>query len=730
MNTITESGAQVSLDEYTGWLEEIREQPEWRRKADREMDYCDGNQLDSDILARMKEIGIPPAVEPLMGPTIDGVLGLEVKSRGDWKVVPDSQTDSDEVADALNYKLHQAEAKSGADVACSNAFATQIKVGAGWAHVTREQDPFKFPYLVEDVHRNEIFWDWHAKPDLSNARFLIRRKWFDKDIPKLMFQDKAELIEGASGGWLGMDYSAFTGDADGHEIDLFASLDQERGWPIEDQDWRDISRRRVCLIECWYRRWERALVLKSPDGRVVEYDKRKQIHEIAVAEGIAVPEWAILSRVRLSWWIGPHKLSDKPSPHSHGKFPYVPFWGKKEDRTGAPFGLARGMMYLQDQINALHSKSQWNMSARRIVRTKGAVIGSDQQLRQEAARPDADIILDERAMAAGGIFRVETDLQLTEQQFKRLQDSRDGLRRVGGIYSEFQGQNSNTTSGVQFNSQVEQSNQSLADILDNFKTARAAVGDLLLSLIIEDSIGKQEDIFIAGRGIREDKRITINAPAEENGIRYLNNDIERAKLSVVVDNVPSAASFKQQQLFSLSEAFKSAPAQFQPVMLPYLLALMDIPDREQLVKEIKAAASSATPEQIQEQIKKAVDDALAKARHAVDMERLRQQQPLIEAQTQKTIAEAVNKAVEGFFSSTQAANQIAMNPAVAPMADAMLLSAGFKDSNAAPIIPSVLAGVDAAQGFPQNTSPLFPANPAVGINDGIEGGEIDQGAPQ
>jgi hypothetical protein len=261
MSTLTESGAQVTLEEYTGWLEEIREQPEWRRKADREMDYCDGNQLDSEILERMKALGIPPAVEPLMGPTIDGVLGLEVKSRGDWKVIPDSQADSDEVADALNYKLHQAEAKSGADVACSNAFAPQIKVGAGWAHVTREQDPFRYPYLVEDVHRNEIFWDWYAKPDLSNARFLVRRKWFDKEIPKLMFPGKADLIEGASGGWLGMDYSAFTGDADGLEIDLFASADQERGWPIEDQDWRDINRRRVCLMECWYRRWERALVI-------------------------------------------------------------------------------------------------------------------------------------------------------------------------------------------------------------------------------------------------------------------------------------------------------------------------------------------------------------------------------------------------------------------------------------------------------------------------------------
>jgi hypothetical protein len=71
-----------------------------------------------------------------------------------------------------------------------------------------------------------------------------------------------------------------------------------------------------------------------------------------------------------------------------------------------------------------------------------------------------------------------------------------------------------------------------------------------------------------------------------------------------------------------------------------------------------------------------------------------------------------------------------MNPAIAPMADSMLLSAGMKDQDAAPIIPAAPAGVVATEGIPQNTSPLFPANPAVGLNDGIEGGEIDQGAPQ
>lgn len=727
MDTLKEP-AELTLEEFTQFLTEVRDQPPWRSKADKEADYCDGNQLDSEILARMRELGIPPAVEPLMGPTLDSVLGLEIRNRGDWKVLPDSQNDAEDVADALNYKLHQAEARSGADAACSEAFGPQIKVGLGWVYVGRAQDPFAFPYVVEAIHRNEIFWDWHAKPDLSNARYLIRRKWFDRRIPKLMFPDQAELIERAGSGWDNWGYETLAMDG-GESASLYVSAEQERGWTIEEQEWRDISRSRVCLYEIWYRRWERVLVMRSPDGRVVEYDNKNPKHLLVVAHGAVKVEWAIVSRVRLSWWLGPHRLDDRPSPYRHGRFPYVPFWGKREDRTGVPFGLARGMMYLQDQINALHSKSQWLLSARRVVRTKGAVMGSDEQLRNEVARPDADVILDDLAMRNGGIFKVETDLQLTQQQFQRLQDSRDGLRRVGGIYSEFQGQNSNTTSGVQFNSQVEQSNQSLADILDNFKAGRASVGDLLLSLILEDTIGKQESVFINGQGIRPDKTVMLNVPAvDETGVPYLDNDIERIKLKTIVDNVPSAATFKQQQLAAMSEAFKSAPPQFQPIMLPFLLSLMDLPNREDLVRAIKDAnGSGANPEQVQEQVKQAVEQALVKAKHDVAMAELQQRQPLIDAQVRKLIAEAVNKSVEGMYSATQAGNQIAMIPSVAPVADQILKSAGMQDHDAPPLIAPAPAGTQAAT-LPANTHPLFPANPDVGMQSGIEGGQQQQGA--
>lgn len=716
---------ELSLDEYTGFWTEIQEQPPWRTQADREADYCDGNQLDAEILQRMRELGIPPAIEPLIGPVLASVLGMEVRNRGDWKVVAESQTDNTDVADALNFKLHQAEVRAQADVACSNAFKPQLSVGIGWVYVGREEDPFQYPYKVEDVPRNEIFWDWFAKPDLSNARFLIRRRWFHKSIPALMFPQHEELIRHATTGWSDYGIGHFLADEGGGGLfGLFASQHQERSWSIEEAQWRNTAQNRAALCECWYRRWERVIVIRAQDGRVAEFDRRNAVHVSAVARGLVTADQAIVSRVRLSWWLGPHKLADIAHPERHGRFPYVPFWAMREDRTGVPYGLARGMIYLQDQVNALHSKSQWMMTARRVVRTTGAVVGDDEKFRQEVARPDADIILDGRAMGNGGIFKVETDLQLTEQQFRRLADSREALRRVGGIYSEFQGQNNNTTSGVQFNSQVEQSNQSLADILDNFKSARQAVGDLLLSMIIADSIGKQEDIFISGGGIVADRTVRINAPASDDyGIKYLNNDVSRVAMSVVIDNIPTAASFRQQQLSAMSAAFQSAPAQYQPIMLPFLLSLMDVPYRNDLIKAIKDAGVNATPDQVQKQVDAAVEQALIKAHYDVEMEKIRQQQPIIDATVRKLVAEAVNKGVEGMFSATQAANQIALVPGVAPVADQMLRSAGMHDYDQPPIVGPVPAGVRAAP-LPENTSPMFPASPespSVGVNAGIEG---------
>ena len=197
----------LSREQFEKWHNEIKQQPAWRAKADREADYVDGNQLDADVLRKQQSIGMPPAIEPLIGPVIDSVLGMEAQRRTDWRVIPDSEDGSgDDVAIALNHKLNTAERHSKADKACSEAFSGQASVGIGWIEVSREANPFKYPYRCTPIPRNEIYWDWRSKElDLSDARYLIRRKWTDKGQAELMFPDQAPLISRAAGGWSGWD---------------------------------------------------------------------------------------------------------------------------------------------------------------------------------------------------------------------------------------------------------------------------------------------------------------------------------------------------------------------------------------------------------------------------------------------------------------------------------------------------------------------------------------------
>ena len=694
---------ELSLSEFTDWLNELQEQPRWRMNADKEADYADGNQLDSEVMQRAAELGLPPAIEPLIGPTIDSVLGLEAKTRKDWRVMPD-ENDADEVAEAMTFKLSQAERKSKADMSCAEAFADQVKVGLGWVEVSRCDDPFKYPYRCNSIHRNEIWWDWLSKEnDLSDARYLIRRKWTDIDQAALRFPEHAELIKSVGGGWSDYDLANLDG---GRATGLYNAWDSERGWSIEEQEWRDTQRRRVCLYEVWYRRWERVMVIKTPDGRIVELDQKNDMHLFAIASGIE-PVWAVIARMHVSYWMGPHKLHDGKSPYKHNKFPYVPFWGKREDRTKVPFGLVRGMIYLQDEVNARIAKMQWGLGSVRTTRTDGAVLDDDDDFREQVARVDADIVLDADHMARpGAMFKVERDFELNQQQYQRLADARDGIRRVAGIQKAFLGEETPYQTGAAVAKLTEQSAQTIAKIYDNFQDARKRVGELLLSLVIEDMIGHEENITIEGDIFNEPKQVALNKPTYDpmTGIEYLDNDIERIKLKVELADVPETPTFRAQQVQALSEVIKSAPPEFMSVLVPRMIALMDVPDKKSVVDELRQIGERQDPMIAIKEREVAVKESLA------------------DANVKKIINDAVQSAVTAMFSATQAGMQIASMPQIAPVADQILKSAGMQDADQPPIIDS--PGVTMpAMDVERNTSPAFPprpGNPAVGINEGIE----------
>lgn len=727
----------VSLEFYTHILQEIQDQPDWRETADKEMDYADGNQLGSELLQKQKQLGIPPACENIIGPALRAIAGHEAATRTDWRVTPDGDIDGQDIADALNYKLNQAETMSRADRALSEGFHTQIGVGIGWVEVSRESDPFKFPYRCMAVHRNEIHWDMRSSTsDLSDARWLMRSRWLLPDRLKQVFPQHKELIDtiGKHGAqWI---ESYALDDIGGASTGLRNAWDTARSWTISEDRWYNPNNKELCLNELWYRRWETVSFVVLGNGRVVEYDPDNPKHIMALASGVAQVQKATVARVRRAFWLGPHLLDDAPSPYPHRHFPYVPMFGFKEDNTGVYYGYIRDMIYQQDSLNSGISKLRWGLAAVRTERTKGAVLMSDAQHRQQVARVDADIVLDPNEMAKQGArYDVKRDFQLSNQHFQMMQDNREAIARVSPVTPGFAGKTGTATSGLQEKTQVEQSTKALGRIMDNFRAARQQVGELLLALIVEDIGDKPTTVVIEGDAVTADRTVQLNQLERDadTGLPYLSNDIQRIRLKVALEDVPATSSYREQQLAAMSEAVKSLPAQYQAAAMPFLAALMDVPFKRDLVEALRNASEQKTPEQIEQQVQEAVKQALVQSGNELKSRELDLKAAESDAKVQKLMAEAVRIGVQAAYSSMQAAGQITMNPQIAPIADVVMQGAGYQRPNPMgddPNYPQPTAVDAPVQDVPDtpnsNTSPEFPPvpeQPQTGMQ-GIETSEL------
>ena len=635
-------GSEMDLAHLERILYEQRYEPPWRRASDMCCDYYDGNQLDAETMELMRQRGIAPLIRNLIGPTVDAVLGIEAKFKRDAIVASETEEGTD-VADALTKKLRIAEKQTRMARAKSDAYASQVKAGIGWVEVQRESDPFKAPYRVKAVHRREMFWDWRSREmDLSDARYLIRRKWFDEDILCAMFPQYADVIKQSTRGWAGWDLEPF-----GHTtMELGYAFDQEQRFSIESMEWRDLERKRLCLYEIWYRIYKRADVIILPNGNTIDFDPKNATHVAAVNAGLVTPENRIVAKMRLAWWAGPHLLADIASPYSHNQFPYVPFWGYKEDRTGVPYGLIRRQMSPQDEINARLSKMMWLLSAKRITMDMDAITGTMtlDQVAQQASSPDAMFMLNPNRRNVNG-FSVDSDREMSTQQFAVLQDATKALQDTAGVFNAQMGKETTQQSGVAIANLVEQGSTNLAELNDNYAYASVAVAELLLSYIKEDIGSEPHTVSLERAG---DKiTVSLNNPmTDEHGQPYVSNCIYSTEVSVSIEDVPSTPTYRAMMLRELTDLTRNLPPEMQSVIIDLIVKASDLPMKDEIVKRLRAITGQGgdpnqqpSPEQQAQAQQAQQQQELAAQAAQLQMQMQQAEIDKVRAETQKVIAD-------------------------------------------------------------------------------------------
>ena len=605
--------APLEAIEFQTFCEEIREQPNWRKEADRSADYYDGNQLDADTAAELEKRGMGNLVANMIKPTIDLVLGMEAKQRTDWRCIADDDMWQD-AAEGLSAKLMEAERETRADRACSDAYAQQAKAGLGWVEVTKEQDPFKYPFRVANVHRREIFWDWSAKsPDLSDARYLVRQRWYPIEAAASYLPQHATLIRRAGMGW-----PQHWLQRDNESVDLIGAFENERRVSLADWEWRNLDRALVSLFEVWYRRWTRGLVIKMPDGRSVEFDPKNMVHIAGVARGVLKPEYAVYSKLRVSLWLGPHKLQDIDA--GTGRIPYIPFFGYREDLTGVPYGLVRTMMSSQDEINARRRKLLWLLSSKVVEVDSDALdtkYNDFRDLVSEIARPDAVVVTNPNRKNVAGL-RINDNTSVASQQFQVMEDAKRSLQETAGVYQAMLGDaKSGASSGIAVNSLIDQGSTTLAELTDNYRYSRRLVGEALVELIIDDLKGKEVQV-VSGEGSRK-KTIILNKPAVDpvTGVEYLENDISKAPVKVALEDVPTTPAYRAQMNMMISEVMKSSPPQAQAILMPYFIESTEMPKRVEIADQLRKAFGIGPDEQAPDPEKMQMQEMIAQLQEII-----------------------------------------------------------------------------------------------------------------
>lgn len=730
----------LSIETLAQWLEEIRNQPGWRKAADREDQYYEGNQLDADTLELYAERGQAPIVDNQIQPAINTILGMQAKNRADPIVSEHPGMSNTDVAEALSVKLKEAHEEVMAHRAKSDAYANCIKTGLGWLEVSRTSNPFCAPYRYKSINRREIWWDWAAKePYLSDARYLVRKKWVDADILKSMFPNEKKFIDSAVGGRASWDQ--LIDDATGFQEYMrnFETSSELILKNFDEYEWLNTTRKRLCLYEVWYRQYCRGKTFKLPNNRVIEFDKKNPKHVAAEKAGIINVVDAMYDKVRVSFWVGPKMVSDDPTPYRHRLFPYVPMFGFKEQESGIPFGYIRSMLSPQDEINARKMKMIHLLNTRRVTATEGAVADHNAAA-EEVARSDAYVIVSNDPRES---FNVDDNKQLPEQQYRAMIEAKESLQTAVGIHNASLGRASGATSGLAINSLIEQDSITMAEINDNANMAFNKADELLLHLIIQDLSDEHDERVIVKDDFGREREIVLNQHINdpETGEERILNDVNKINPKVVMSDTPNTPTFRNQQLNQLSDVITHLPPNAQAALTPFLIDATDLPNRKQMVEVLRSTLGLGYPDDEVDAEKEALKQQVAELTQALEakhpQELLQAQVGKILAEIEKIRADTINTSVGSTFSAMQSAGAAVENPLIVPVADQILASSGYEDQDGEPIQVDEQLDVDQMPGETPNTNPMTPDLPNqmameqpgpdqvgmesanVGVNEGI-----------
>ncbi|AVQ81660.1 portal protein [Variovorax sp. PMC12] len=407
-------------------------------------------------------------------------------------------------------------------------------------------------------------------------------------------------------------------------------------------------------------------------------------------------------RRRIKWTVSTYcaLLFDQYSPHEH--FTVVPYFayfrrgktrGMVDNAIGPQEALNKGVSQFIAIVNTaansgwmVEEESLTNMESEDLE-TDGAKTGLVVEYRKGAQKPSK---IEPNSVPTG---------------IDRLIDRATVALKDVTVPEAMRGGNGPEVAGVAIQSKQFASQQQLAVPLDNLSYTRA-----LLAVRLYKMIQRYYDSHRIFRitetdqfGNKVEQTLEINKPMPDGS--YF-NDITVGEYDVVVSEQPMQITFENSQFNQALEMKEKGINIPDQIVVRY----SNLQDKQEIIEGMTAAKAPPV-------------DPLTEAKAALTQA----QAAVAKAQAGKVDAETVEAKGRTMYSALQTAQVIAATPATALLADTLLGSQGFVDADGGTLVPELGTTLPTApEGLiPNNTNPITPASPELGVAHGIETPEND-----
>lgn len=700
---------------------ELYRQAENRTEMALDEDYYDSIQWSEEDAQVLRDRGQQPVAYNVIAQTMNWIMGSEKRGRTDFKILPRGKEDAKPAEGKTKFLKYLSDVNR-TPFHRSRAFEDSSKVGLGWIEVgAQDEDDGEPIYMRYESWRN-LIWDSASQEiDTSDMRYIARAKWVDEDIAVALFPErKAQIAHAVSESTTYGSYDMVDGDM------AMDNSEQEREDGGLQLDVENQKRRRVRLIEFWYREPAKVKRLRGGPNNGEVMDEKDPRHTEAVEAGVSMVTEKVMMITRVAVMTTTCMLFDGESPYRHNRFPFIPVWGYRRGRNGMPYGVVRGLRDIQDNINKRASKALHILTSNKVFIEDNALSDSMtmDEFADEIARPDAIIPL-----KSGGIGKINAavDRDLAPAHMDQMSRDISMIQQVGGVTDENMGRTTNAVSGKAIQARQDQGSMATTKLFDNLRLAVQMEGEIELSLV-EQFVTEEKQFRITNqRGTPE--FVTLNDGLPEN-------DITRSKADFVISESDWRATMRQAANDQLVEMMRTLPPDVAMALLDLVVEGMDIENREEIVKRVRQIngmrdpdATEPTPEEQQAAAAKAEQEKAQQAMFLADLqlkqataakttadaEKVTSDIDKIGAETDKIMAETertrrlmVGDSMTAADSAMVAAQAIITMPTIAKVADNLLVQAGWKNVHTGPaggLPPQMMAP---AAPMPEPAPPAAP----------------------